>query len=152
MPLLKMGTHKGCPYTSYVCLKSCYRGSIWRRVSARGSDLLFDTKKQQDGRMLLFRVKKNGVVRRAEELQIPLMDCNINTSPIIQGNFKPRAIRYAVYIGFAQEGRLCLIHRYPGHIVDQLLLRILICLHTSTGISNGIGGFQLLLYRLLLSM
>src|SRR5437588_8253850 len=106
MPLLKMGTHKGCPYTSYVCLKSCYRGSIWRRVSARGSDLLFDTKKQQDGRMLLFRVKKNGVVRRAEELQIPLMDCNINTSPIIQGNFKPRAIRYAVYIGFAQEGSL----------------------------------------------
>src|SRR2546429_9483309 len=50
-----LGTHKGCPYTSYVCLKSCYRGSIWRRVSARGSDLLFDTKKQQDGRMLRIR-------------------------------------------------------------------------------------------------
>src|SRR5437016_10169357 len=24
-----------CPYTSYVYLKSCYRGSIWRRFSAR---------------------------------------------------------------------------------------------------------------------
>src|SRR6266566_2852410 len=30
-----------CPYTSYVYLKSCYRGSIWRRVSARGNGLLF---------------------------------------------------------------------------------------------------------------
>src|SRR5579875_2494385 len=74
----------------------------------------------------------------------------VDVAPIIGWSEALSVVYHALHTGFAQTESYCLLHRQPGHVIDQLLLCLLVHLQARVAKRRNVGLRQFLLNLLLL--
>src|SRR2546428_13276214 len=69
----------------------------------------------------------------------------VDGCPVVRRNQAKGVIRYSLDEGRAEEGSSLLLHGHPCNIVNQRLLRLLVCLETCSLLRIFIGTLQQLL-------
>src|SRR5947208_923514 len=73
------------------------------------------------------------------------MSCNVDAAPVLRRNLGESIGMKTNDIRLAQEEARSLIQWEPGDLIDQLLLRLVICSSTSSGVSHDVGSIHGLL-------